>query len=384
MAEQRRICWPNPDAVCLQGGCGYCNTYRFRNVTSIEKWVDKQHRPELTESFQYGQTNNWFNANSRSTNTQREETMTETLTPASMIAVLSPDTTISITYVEMTPDYAAELLDLNTNNRNANLVSVERIARYIRDGMFYFNGASVVVSNTGVLLDGQHRLMAIVKTGMTAPILLVEGVQEEALKSIDQGKPRSTADILTLDGVGIKNVTAVGSIARNLVLFGDHKDRLAQSRDRMFLADVVKKHAATLEEAATIGVALTRLAKRGSVLTAQAPSRPVLVPAVIGTLVYLMIDRGANAKYVEEFFTRVLTGVPDPDCPDVFIATRSSLVNSYPLNSRDAGMCEVLMKSYDMYIRAYNSWRKGEIKKRIMSTSMPPTTHLELTDPVGY
>lgn len=301
-----------------------------------------------------------------------------------MLAVSTPDADVTITYVEMTPGYAKDLLDLNTNNRTANLISVERLARYIRDGMFYFNGASVVVSNTGVLLDGQHRLMAIVKTGIAAPILLVEGVQEEALKSIDQGKPRSTADILTLDGVAVKNVTAVGSIARNLVLFGDDKDRLAQSRDRIFISEVVKKNAATLEEAATIGVALTRLAKRGSVLTAQAPCRPVLVPAVISTLVYLMIDRGGNAKHIEEFFTRVLTGVPDPACPDVFVATRVSLVNSYPLNSRDASISEALMTSYDMYIRAYNSWRKGESKKRIMATATKPTNHLELTDPVGY
>jgi hypothetical protein len=37
--KQRRICWPNPDATCLEGGCLYCNDYPFRNRSEIEKYV---------------------------------------------------------------------------------------------------------------------------------------------------------------------------------------------------------------------------------------------------------------------------------------------------------------------------------------------------------
>jgi hypothetical protein len=37
----RRICWPNPDATCLEGGCGYCNYYPFRSLTTILRHVAK-------------------------------------------------------------------------------------------------------------------------------------------------------------------------------------------------------------------------------------------------------------------------------------------------------------------------------------------------------
>lgn len=61
--EQRRICWPNPDGVCLEGGCGYCNYERFRDVKSIRKYVDKH--PELEKDFIYGMQRGWNNAKSR-------------------------------------------------------------------------------------------------------------------------------------------------------------------------------------------------------------------------------------------------------------------------------------------------------------------------------
>ncbi|AMS02379.1 hypothetical protein SEA_EXIGUO_84 [Gordonia phage Exiguo] len=37
----RRICWPNPDATCLEGGCGYCNFEKFRALSTIEAYARK-------------------------------------------------------------------------------------------------------------------------------------------------------------------------------------------------------------------------------------------------------------------------------------------------------------------------------------------------------
>ena len=36
---RRRICWPNPDATCLEGGCMYCENGRFRDLAAIEKYA---------------------------------------------------------------------------------------------------------------------------------------------------------------------------------------------------------------------------------------------------------------------------------------------------------------------------------------------------------
>ncbi|AXH68138.1 hypothetical protein SEA_TEATEALATTE_81 [Gordonia phage Teatealatte] len=34
-----KICWPGPDGVCLQGGCGYCHTSQFVSIPEIEAYA---------------------------------------------------------------------------------------------------------------------------------------------------------------------------------------------------------------------------------------------------------------------------------------------------------------------------------------------------------
>jgi hypothetical protein len=37
--SRRRICWPDPDATCLEGGCIHCNSNRFRYLATIERYA---------------------------------------------------------------------------------------------------------------------------------------------------------------------------------------------------------------------------------------------------------------------------------------------------------------------------------------------------------
>jgi hypothetical protein len=71
---RRRICWPNPDATCLEGGCGYCNGSPFRSVASIRRYAALAGvlpnrgtgQKDAMEAFQYGLANDFFNTESRS------------------------------------------------------------------------------------------------------------------------------------------------------------------------------------------------------------------------------------------------------------------------------------------------------------------------------
>lgn len=36
-----RICWPTPDATCLEGGCGYCQYAKPRSLTVVVRWAKK-------------------------------------------------------------------------------------------------------------------------------------------------------------------------------------------------------------------------------------------------------------------------------------------------------------------------------------------------------
>lgn len=39
--DQRRICWPDPDWCCLEGGCGYCNMGPFKNIGEIQRYAER-------------------------------------------------------------------------------------------------------------------------------------------------------------------------------------------------------------------------------------------------------------------------------------------------------------------------------------------------------
>jgi len=117
--------------------------------------------------------------------------------------------------VSITPAIAARLLERNTGNyrkkevRRVNLYSLE-MAR----GNWELTGDTIKISAGGIILDGQHRLSAIVKSKCTIDMLVVEGVKASAMY-IDRGKPRSVRD--TLSNLGIVNAGKMSSLARNII-----------------------------------------------------------------------------------------------------------------------------------------------------------------------
>jgi hypothetical protein len=99
----------------------------------------------------------------------------------------------------MTPSKAKELLDCNTKNRRASDLSVSLYARDMAANKFHFNGHSVCVSETGILLDGQQRLMACEKSNKPFWTILVRNLPEEAILTIDSGKKRTFGDQLKIE-----------------------------------------------------------------------------------------------------------------------------------------------------------------------------------------
>lgn len=71
---KRRICWPNPDATCLEGGCTYCNDNKYRAISTIQRYAEAAGQvsnrcggetQDAINAFHTGRVNNWFNADSK-------------------------------------------------------------------------------------------------------------------------------------------------------------------------------------------------------------------------------------------------------------------------------------------------------------------------------
>lgn len=102
--------------------------------------------------------------------------------------------------VQITADFANELLARNRLNRHVSASVVNKYARDMNAGRWHLNGQTIKFSSSGKLLDGQHRLEAAKKSKKPFDVILVEGLPEQSFSSLDIGRRRSVADILREKG----------------------------------------------------------------------------------------------------------------------------------------------------------------------------------------
>lgn len=119
----------------------------------------------------------------------------------------------------LTPELASYLLTLNTRNRLLRTVISHNYETDMKNDKWEYAADPVRVSNTGVLLDGQHRLVATSQqpSGWSTPCLIITGLPDRVQKVIDQGRRRSTGQQLSLDG--FKNSAALASAIRTYLLW---------------------------------------------------------------------------------------------------------------------------------------------------------------------
>ena len=101
----------------------------------------------------------------------------------------------------LTPELAVRLLERNTLNRPLNEQHIKRLTNQIINNKWKFNGDSIKISDTEKVLDGQHRLWAVIESKISIETVIISGITEDAFATIDTlRKPRSGADILALKG----------------------------------------------------------------------------------------------------------------------------------------------------------------------------------------
>ncbi len=97
---------------------------------------------------------------------------------------------------EITPDMATKWLEKNTMNRTIRQSSVDTYASIMKRKQWKLNGHTIIISDTGDVLDGQHRLSACFDSGASFESYIIIGMTKEVFDTLDQGKRRSGADAL--------------------------------------------------------------------------------------------------------------------------------------------------------------------------------------------
>lgn len=101
----------------------------------------------------------------------------------------------------ITPAIAAKYLLCNTHNRPLNQRKVDAYALALKEGRWTSHHQGIAFDWNNTLIDGQHRLAAIVQTGVSLRIPVSRGLDPKTQLNIDQPHRRSAAQNLGLQGV---------------------------------------------------------------------------------------------------------------------------------------------------------------------------------------
>lgn len=111
----------------------------------------------------------------------------------------------------ITPAKASELLQSNVKNRRPKTPVVLKYSRDMANGKWKEDTFELIkISKSGVILDGQHRLMAVVKSNTPIYFHVVEGVEDSVFDVLDTGSNRNASDVFKINQV--KYSTTIPSI----------------------------------------------------------------------------------------------------------------------------------------------------------------------------
>ncbi|MFC0546806.1 hypothetical protein [Kutzneria chonburiensis] len=251
---------------------------------------------------------------------------------------------------ELDADSAAALLRQNVNNRLLDSATVDRYAAAMRRGEWRLSHQGIAVDSGGNLLDGQHRLAAIVKSKMSVKMLVVRGVERSTFSVVDTGKKRSATDSLRLSGVADANHTAAA--LRYIGLYDELPANAAWSgaRARMTNDQVLALH----KLHPGVGDCVRRARSVAAAIG--------IISSACAAAIYITERGSGESADSEEWFRGIVTGAR-LEVGDSRLALRA-----FFMNSRAQGHRRPRSEARDhiaLYIKAWNNWLRGEKRQML-------------------
>jgi hypothetical protein len=237
----------------------------------------------------------------------------------------------------VTPERATELLEHNRLNRPIRDQHVKRIVGQILDGKWRFNGDTIKISDDGSVLDGQHRLWAIIESKTPVETMLLWGIAREAFATIDTVRaPRSGGDTLSLLGVARHRNVVSGALAWYI--------RYKRGVLETYRAPQNKVENADIESAFENNRNIVKAIEQAMSV------RRLVNPSVLGFIYYVAANRNAALA------ARMLAVLQNPagvSVDDAFFLLRSHFASGYDPRKRDP------VQSIALAFKALNAAHNG-------------------------
>lgn len=250
----------------------------------------------------------------------------------------------------ITPDAAKSYLMSNTRNRKVGGTNYGKIKASLLRGEWKLNGEAIKIAADGTILDGQHRLMACAETGVSFQTLIVTGLPREVQDTMDTGKSRTLADVLTLHGY--KNGTSLAAAVVGIIKSEKHSLKAAFTSGGINASVITVKESLdrleiepTIQDTAILAQRLTKVGLQGRT----------------GSVLHYILTN-IDADDADYFFSTLRTGEgltagsPILALRNVLIANKAS-TKSIP---------QTLIAA--LVIKAWNKYRDGEPVKLLKFT----------------
>lgn len=153
--------------------------------------------------------------------------------------------------IQCTPAVAMRFLEKNTNNRKMRPDKVKALTQLIQDGQWRNTGDPIRIGKDGTLLDGQHRLAAIVAAGQPVELSVLWDFDKNPF--VDTGAKRTTSDSIRINNDGMDWVTSRVTSALNAL---NEQFPALHCADNASMANYLRAYEDELKEVGTLFVGL--------------------------------------------------------------------------------------------------------------------------------
>lgn len=141
----------------------------------------------------------------------------------------------------VTPAMARDMLQKNPRNRTLRRSNVHYLANEIKSGRWKLTHQGVAVATDGTLLDGQHRLNAIIEADTSALINVSFDCDPSLFTVIDTGSARTSSDVLRIAGAVNTNETTISAAIKLVHLYRNKSQLMWTGEVSRVSSDVVLK-----------------------------------------------------------------------------------------------------------------------------------------------
>lgn len=149
--------------------------------------------------------------------------------------------TLEITKQLITPSIAKKYLEQNINNRRySQPVLLRYTADMINNKWKQDTGECIKISKTGRILDGQHRLKAVILSNCSIYFYVATNIDDSVFDVLDTGKARNSSDCFYV--AGIKASNTIPSMISYYNLLKDNKRSGVQINQKATNANLLEQY----------------------------------------------------------------------------------------------------------------------------------------------